>query len=150
LGSLLAYLRPGVRDLPQFVRILRSCNSPQAVKKAVKCTPASRLLDEGVTAVATNSSQALFLIEKFDAVLFDDGVSEDVAGDGVDVFVGLLAGSGGVERDLEILALPHRGDVAITEAIECVADGLTLRIEDGGFRRNVDSGFHEVCIIAGR
>jgi hypothetical protein len=82
------------------------------------------------------------LIQKFDPILFDHRIGEDVAGDGVDVFLGLLAGCACIERDLEVFALAHAGDAAIAEARERGLDGLALGVEDGGFQRDVDASFH--------
>ena len=48
----------------------------------------------------------------------------------------------GITDDRVRLALAHAGDFGITETIERGADGLALRIEDGGFEGDVDAGFH--------
>jgi hypothetical protein len=90
----------------------------------------------------------------FDAVVFDDRVAQNVAGDGVEVFAGL-------HGDFEVFALADVFDAAMAEAVERGPNGLTLGIENGRLEGYVYAGFHciqfrksklaeEVCLQVGR
>ena len=47
-----------------------------------------------------------------------------------------------LDLDVEHLALAHAGDAADAQRSQGALDGLALRIEDAGFQRNGDAGFH--------
>ena len=79
---------------------------------------------------------------QLEAVLLDDGIGEHLAGDAIDLRLGVFAADAGVERDLEVLALAQIVDTAKTHLLQGAVNGLALRIEDAFLQRNIDVGFH--------
>src|SRR5437867_4884885 len=84
----------------------------------------------------------IWLFRDFYLILFDDGVGKNVARQGVDIFVRLLAADSGSERDLEELALPHLRDALVAQPVQRRADSLALRIEDSSFQGNKYASLH--------
>ena len=87
-------------------------------------------------------------IRDFDLILFDDRISQDVAGERVDLVVGLLPGHAWRKGNVEELALPHVGDAVISQPGQRGSDSLTLWIENRSFQRNKYARLHS-AIIAG-
>src|SRR5450759_4110839 len=82
------------------------------------------------------------LVDHLDAVFLDDGVGQDVVSDLLHfdpdlIFIGAFG-----DREFEVLALAHIGDALVAEARERSADGLPLRVENGGLHRDVNACLH--------
>ena len=75
-----------------------------------------------------------YSVQHFDAVIFDHGIAENVARDGVEVFARL-------HRDLEELALTDLLDALWPKAVQRGADGLALRVENRRFEGYVNAAF---------
>src|SRR3982750_4265264 len=82
------------------------------------------------------------LVHEFDAKFFDDRVRQNVAGDGVNFLLRLVARDTLGEPQFEELALPNVRDIRVTEPVESGANGLTLRVEDGGLQHDENTSFH--------
>ena len=80
--------------------------------------------------------------------LFDDRVGEDLAGDALDLGLGMggITGEGVVEGELEVLALADVGDAVVLHAAERAGDGLALSVEHGPLQRDVNMRLHSVII----
>src|SRR6202166_4384080 len=76
-----------------------------------------------------------------DAVVLDHGVGQKLFGRCLERRLGAGA-IGAFDLDIEYLALADAGDPAHTERSQRAFNGLALRIEDAGFQRDGDAGFH--------
>ena len=90
---------------------------------------------------AGENDDGRFHLRHLDPVILDDGIGEEL-------FRGIFQrrlGAGAVRAldfDVEYLALADAGDAADAERSQGALDGLTLRVEDAGFQRDGDAGFH--------
>src|SRR5271156_4603091 len=78
----------------------------------------------------------------FDAVVLDHGVGEKLFGGGFQC----RFGTGTVrtfDLDVKDLALADAGDRVDAKRPQRAFDGLALRVENSGFQRDGDAGFHE-------
>lgn len=81
------------------------------------------------------------LIEDFEAELLDDGISEDVFGDALDLLSGLFTAEA-VEFEHKEFALANIVDFGIAERGKRAMDRLSLGIEDCGLQHDPDVSFH--------
>src|SRR5581483_8043260 len=75
-------------------------------------------------------------------VVLDHGIGQELVGGLLEQRLGLGL-IGAIELDVEHLALAHRGDAGYAERAQRTLDGLALRVEDAGFERDGDAGFHD-------
>src|ERR1035438_6239674 len=83
------------------------------------------------------------------AILFNHRVRQHLMRDRFHIFLRLLPGHTVRDGDVEELALAHVGDGGVPQSRQRGADGLALRIEHGGFQRDIYASFHETSIIRG-
>src|ERR1039457_5691301 len=79
-------------------------------------------------------------------ILFNHRVRQHLMRDGFHVLLRLLPGHTVRDGDVEKLALAHVGDGGVPQSRQRGADGLALRIEHGGFQRDIYASFHETTI----
>src|SRR5271169_3719226 len=82
----------------------------------------------------------------FDAVVLDDGIGEELFGGGLQC----RFGAGAVrtfDLDIKDLALADTGDRVNAKRPQRAFDGLALRVENSGFQRHGDAGFHEQRLL---
>src|SRR5579883_2764781 len=90
----------------------------------------------------TEAQKARSLVQKFYAVVLDDGVAEYVARDLIELMPRALAVRAAPDGDFEVFALPYVFDFRVAETVQRRVNGLPLRIEDRRLERDVDAGFH--------
>src|SRR5579864_2437861 len=71
-------------------------------------------------------------LEILDLIIFDHGIDQHLAGDGLDVFARL-------DFNIEELTLADILDSPVAEADESGANGLALGVEDRGFERHMNT-----------
>src|SRR5580704_12577045 len=81
------------------------------------------------------------LSRHLDAVVFDHGIGKEFLRRVLERRFGAGA-VGALDLDVKNLALAHAGDAADAERTQRAFDGLALRVEDAGFQRDGDAGFH--------
>ena len=82
------------------------------------------------------------LVFPVNAVLLDDGVSENFPGDLIQLPAGFFGRSGIVHLDLEVLALPNILHTFMPQPVKRRADRSSLRIQDGFLQRDVNNSLH--------
>src|SRR5687767_1659246 len=81
------------------------------------------------------------LLFNLDPITLDHGVRQDLVGDVRRQLAGLVGG-GGVDLELEVLALADVADAGVAHRMEGLGNRPPLGIEDGRLERNEDPGFH--------
>ena len=101
----------------------------------------SRLIPGNTSTADFIAALPAALTRHLDPIILDHGVGEQLFG-GI-LQRGLGAGAvGALDLDVEHLALADACDSADAERFQRALDGLALRVENAGFQRDGDAGFH--------
>src|SRR5581483_1461349 len=104
---------------------------------SVRAMSRSRLMP-GKTRTADFISRAS---DKLDAVILNHGIGEKLVGRGLQRGLGLRP-VGAFQLDVENLALAHARNAVDAKRFQRAFDRLALRVENTGFQRDGDAGFH--------
>ena len=79
-----------------------------------------------------------------EAIVFDDRIGKDLARNAVNLRLGGISLQAIIQRQQEILPLPHIGNALILHAPQRISHCLPLGIQHGSFQRDIDMSLHPV------
>ena len=82
------------------------------------------------------------------AIFLNHGINEELVTHLPEAGLRLGLG-GGIERQLKILPHPQAFGFLKTHGIESMQNGLSLRVQHGFFKRDIDGGFVQLDFLSG-